>query len=98
MNIGVKYADAGGVQYAGERSLYLSFIASLSSPTTSWISSPVATCNVTTNNGYVHVLRFTTNLNITITGSLIVLDFSDHYFGFDPLLFYNDALDYGIDP
>jgi len=97
MNIGVKYADAGGVQYAGERSLYLSFIASLSSPTTSWISSPVATSNVTTSNGYVHVLRFATSLNITNTGGLIVLDFTDHYFGFDPFLFYNDALDNGID-
>jgi hypothetical protein len=98
MNVGVRYGDAGGVQYAGERSLYLSFIASLSSPTNSWINAAVATCNVTTNNGYIHVLRFSTNLNITINGSLIVLDFTDHYFGFDPLLFYNDALDYGIDP
>lgn len=98
MNIGVKYSDAGGVQYAGERSLYLSYIASLSSPTNSWISAPVATCNVTTNNGYVHVLRFTLNLDITVTGGIIVLDFADHYFGFDPFQFYNDALDYGIDP
>jgi hypothetical protein len=95
MNVGVNYADAGGVQYAGNRTLYLSFIASLSSPTTSWINAPVATSNIVTNNGYVHVLRYASSLTLT---SGAVLDLSNHFFGFNPILFYNDALDYGIDP
>jgi hypothetical protein len=97
MNVGVSYADAGGVQYAGSRTLYLSFIASLSSPATSWINVPVATSNIVTNNGYVHVLRYASAIsNISTSG--LGIDLNDHFFGFNPILFYNDALDYGIDP
>ena len=96
MNVGVSYADAGGVQYAGNRTLYLSFIASLSSPTTSWINAPVATSNIVTGNGYVHVLRYASTLTVSVIGA--GLDLSNHFFGFNPILFYNDALDYGIDP
>lgn len=97
MNVGVSYSDAGGVQYAGNRTLYISFIASLSSPTTSWINAPVATSNIVTNNGYVHVLRYASTTTTT-DASGAVIDLNNHFFGFDPVLFYNDALDYGIDP
>ncbi|WP_276482898.1 hypothetical protein [Paraflavitalea pollutisoli] len=89
MNIGVMYADAGGVEYAGQRTLYLSFIQSLSSPNSSWINASVATSNVATNNGYVHVLRF--------AATTATVDLTPHYFGFNPFLVYNEALDQGID-
>lgn len=95
MNIGVNYADAGGVQYAGSRTLYLSFISSLSSPATSWIIAPVATSNIVTNNGYVHVLRYASSITVTAGAAL---DLNNHFFGFNPILFYIDAQDAGIDP
>jgi len=96
MNVGVEYSDAGGVQYAGRRTLYLSYITSLAAPTSSWISEPVATSNIVTANGYVHVLRYAELVDLQPAGGTINL--SNHYFGFNPFLFYNDALDYGIDP
>lgn len=95
MNIGVSYGDAGGVQYAGLRTLYLSFIQSLSSPTNSWISAPVATSNVQTNNGYVHVIRYASPVVVNIPG---LIDLTNHHFGFNPFLLYTEALDAGIDP
>lgn len=94
MNIGVVYGDAGGVQYAGQRTLWLSFIQSLSSPTTSWLNAPVATSNIKTSNGYVHVMRYASPITIDVSG---VVDLTNHYFGFNPFLFFNDALEYGID-
>lgn len=95
MNIGVSYDNAGGVQYAGLRTLYLSYIQSLSSPTTSWLSAPVATSNIQTSNGYVHVVRYASPIVINIPGAI---DLTNHHFGFNPYLFYLEALDAGIDP
>ncbi|MDF2188078.1 hypothetical protein [Paraflavitalea sp. CAU 1676] len=94
MNIGVSYNDASGIQYAGPRFLYLSYIQSLSSPTTSWLSTPVATSNILTTNGYVHVLRYASP--ITITG-VDIINLTEHHFGFNPFQFELEALNAGID-
>jgi len=94
MNIGVDYDDANGIQYAGARTLYLSYIQSLSSPTTSWINTPVATSNIRTTNGYVHVLRYASP--VTITG-VDIINLAEHHFGFNPMLFELEALNAGID-
>ncbi len=68
MNLGVLYNDvsasgSGGTQvvkYAGYRQLYISFFRSASETgsQSNMINSPVATSNITTNNGVVHVLNF----------------------------------------
>lgn len=97
MNVGVDYEDAGGIQYAGLRTLYLSYIRSMSAPSNSLLSAGVATSNIQTDNGYIHVLRYALS-GFTLNPSLNDLDLSTHYFGFDPLMFYNEALNAGIDP
>ena len=67
MNLGVLYNDvkssgSGGsqvVKYAGYRQLYISYINNLSDLQAlgAMINAPVATSNIKTNNGVVHVLN-----------------------------------------
>lgn len=59
MNIGVIFSDAGGVQYAGYRQLFLSYIPDLSNPQIALRNIPVATSDIQTNNGVIHVLNRT---------------------------------------
>ncbi|WP_099366008.1 fasciclin domain-containing protein [Sphingobacterium sp. 1.A.4] len=59
MNIGVIYNDAGGVQYAGYRQLFLAYIPDLSNPMVSLRNIPIATSDIQTNNGVIHVLNRT---------------------------------------
>ncbi|TAM95414.1 MAG: hypothetical protein EPN39_15190 [Chitinophagaceae bacterium] len=59
MNIGVVYNDANGVQYAGYRQLSIAYIPDISNPTANWIIAYVASSNILTNNGIVHVLSDT---------------------------------------
>ncbi|GAA4139919.1 fasciclin domain-containing protein [Sphingobacterium kyonggiense] len=57
MNIGVIFNDAGGVQYAGYRQLFLAYIPDLSNPQIALRNIPVATSDIQTNNGVMHVLN-----------------------------------------
>lgn len=83
MNVGVLYNDAGGVKYAGYRQLYISFIPSASSP-----------------------LDYTTwysaqvaSVNIEPSNGYVhALAYAEHYFGFSPILFIQDAAAAGIQP
>ncbi|QBR12855.1 fasciclin domain-containing protein [Sphingobacterium sp. CZ-2] len=59
MNIGVIFNDAGGVQYAGYRQLFLAYIPDLSNPMVSLRNIPIATSDIQTNNGVIHVLNRT---------------------------------------
>ncbi|WP_195475539.1 fasciclin domain-containing protein [Bacteroides finegoldii] len=83
MNIGVDYASANGVKYAGYRMLIYSYINNWGSSVEDrdMINAKVATCNLQPYNGIVHVIRFI-----------------DHDFGFDKRLFMQKALEKGIDP
>lgn len=56
MNIGAIYQDAGGVQYAGYRQLFLSYIPDLSNPQVGLQNNAVATSDIQTDNGAIHVL------------------------------------------
>lgn len=56
MNIGAIYEDAAGVQYAGYRQLFLAYIPDLSNPHTGLQNNPVATSDIQTDNGVIHVL------------------------------------------
>lgn len=56
MNIGVVYNDANGVKYVGYRQLSLAYIPDVSRPTADWRVANVASCNILTDNGVVHVL------------------------------------------
>lgn len=57
MNIGVIFNDAGGVQYAGYRQLYLAYIPDFSNPQVSLTNIPVATSDIQPKNGVIHVLN-----------------------------------------
>ncbi|MCX2473760.1 fasciclin domain-containing protein [Pedobacter sp. MC2016-05] len=57
MNIGVIFNDAGGVTYAGYRQLFLAYIPDLSNPQVALANAPVATSDIQTNTGVIHVLR-----------------------------------------
>ena len=59
MNIGVIFNDAGGVQYAGYRQLYLAYIPDFSNPQVSLTNVPVATSDIQPKNGVIHVLNRT---------------------------------------
>jgi len=56
MNVGAIFNDAAGVKYAGYRQLYLAFIPDLSNPQVALQNNPVATSDIQTNNGVIHVL------------------------------------------
>ncbi len=56
-NIGVNYADAGGVKYSGYRHLLLSYIPDLTKPLDNWISIRVTSSDVQPNHAVVHVLN-----------------------------------------
>ncbi len=64
MNIGAVYDDiavAGvNIKYAGYRHLTISYLTSPFTPKEykSWITAHVASVNIVTNNGYVHVLKY----------------------------------------
>lgn len=58
MIMGVIYANAGGVKYAGYRQLWFSYINDFSKPKTERINIPVATSNIAPINGFLHVLAF----------------------------------------
>ncbi len=57
MNMGVVYADAGGVKYAGPRQILYSYILDFNDM--EMRNAYVATCNIQPTNGVVHVIRFT---------------------------------------
>ncbi|MEN5195028.1 fasciclin domain-containing protein [Sphingobacterium faecium] len=57
MNVGVIYNNAGGMQYAGYRQLFLAYIPDLSNPQVRLVNVPVSMSDVQTNNGAVHVLN-----------------------------------------
>lgn len=65
MNIGVNFQDvvtvSGGVEtrikYAGYRQLFLAYIPDLSNPLISLVNIPVATSDIQTNTGVIHVLN-----------------------------------------
>jgi hypothetical protein len=59
MNIGVIFNNAGGVQYAGYRQLYLAYIPDFSNPQVSLTNVPVATSDIQPINGVIHVLNRT---------------------------------------
>jgi hypothetical protein len=56
MNIGVVYGDVNNVKYVGYRQLSIAYIPDVSEPTSNWDISFVASCNILTDNGVVHVL------------------------------------------
>lgn len=56
MNIGVIYNSDNGVKYVGYRQLSISYIPDAAAPTANWSTSLVASCNILTKNGVVHVL------------------------------------------
>lgn len=57
MNIGVVYNDDNGVKYVGYRQLSIAYIPDVSNPVLgTWIIAFVASCNILTDNGVVHVL------------------------------------------
>ena len=57
MNIGVVYNDEQGVKYVGYRQLSISYIPDAAAPMSGWTTSYVASCNILTDNGVVHVLN-----------------------------------------
>lgn len=57
MNIGVIFNNAGGVQYAGYRQLFIGYIPDLSNPQVALQNIPVASSDIQTNNGVVHALN-----------------------------------------
>lgn len=64
MNIGVIFHDAKSgtdddnvIKYAGYRQLSIAYIPDLAHPTENWIHSEVASSNLSTTNGVVHVLN-----------------------------------------
>lgn len=90
MNIGVLYNDvtsenSAGVEqtikYAGYRQLYISYVYDFSneSTATQFITAPVATSDIQTHSGSLHVLNF-----------------SKHAFGFDANDFVSTAYSVGI--
>lgn len=56
MNIGVIYNDDNGVKYVGYRQLSICYIPDIGHPMDNWNRADVASCNILTNNGVVHVL------------------------------------------
>lgn len=56
MNIGVVYHDNNGVKYVGYRQLSIAYIPDQSNPKSGWTVAYVASCNILTDNGVVHVL------------------------------------------
>ena len=57
MNVGVVFNDAGGVIYAGYRQLFLAYIPDLSNPQVALQNNPVATSDIQTTSGVLHVLN-----------------------------------------
>jgi hypothetical protein len=81
MNVGVIYNDAGGVKYAGYRQLTLSYIPSESTPLDYYSWYPVIVASV----------------NISPTNGFVhALNYPLHYFGFEPIQFYENAMAEGI--
>lgn len=56
MNIGVIYNDQNGVKYVGYRQLSIAYIPDISNPKDNWVIAKVASSNILTDNGVVHVL------------------------------------------
>lgn len=56
MNIGVIYNDDNGVKYVGYRQLTICYIPDPGKPRDGWIRANVASSNILTTNGVVHVL------------------------------------------
>jgi hypothetical protein len=66
MNIGVVYADANGIKYAGYRQLLYSYVNDFTE--SDMTNAYVATSDIQPTNGVVHVIRFTNHIfgfNIT---------------------------------
>ncbi len=57
MNIGVIYNSDNGVKYVGYRQLSIAYIPDAAAPKDNWNRSQVASCNILTKNGVVHVLN-----------------------------------------
>lgn len=56
MNIGVIYNDDNGVKYVGYRQLSLAYIPDPARPRDNWVRADIASSNILTYNGVVHVL------------------------------------------
>ena len=81
MNVGVVYNDAGGVRYAGYRQLRVSFIPSPSAPRDY-------------NSWYTATVA---SVNIApVNGYVHALRYPNHYFGFEPFQFIENAIAKGI--
>lgn len=82
MNVGVVYNDAGGVKYAGYRQLQIAYIPSVSAPRDYRSWWPAVVASV----------------NVAPTNGYVhVLNYSHHFFGFEPLQFLEMAVAKGID-
>lgn len=95
MNVGVLYNNAvsngSSIPYAGYRQLYLSYIRDLTQPQQSLVNVPVATSDIATTNGVVHVLA---QVQAYQNGTYV----NRHNFGFVVNTFIQDALTAGIAP
>lgn len=89
MNIGVIYHNDNGVKYVGYRQLTIAFIPDVSNPTANWRVSYVASSNILTDNGVVHVLSDGLTL-IMENGEIQISNSSYPYFGFDLAEFVSD--------
>lgn len=83
MNIGVIYNDEGGVKYVGYRQLMISYIPSKSAP-----------------RDYASWFSaIVASVNVAPkNGYVHVLRYPNHYFGFQPEQFMEDALEKGLNP
>lgn len=95
MNVGVLYNDAVSndtrIPYAGYRQLYLSLIKDFTQPQQSLVNVPVATSDLQTSNGVVHVLAQSQAYS---NGTYV----NRHNFGFVMSTFIQDAITAGIAP
>jgi hypothetical protein len=82
MNVGVIYNDAGGVKYAGYRQLTISYIPSVSAPRD--------------YRSWWNARVASVNIAPT-NGYVHVLNYTNHYFGFEPGQFVEMAIAKGID-
>lgn len=91
MNLGVEYSNASGIQYAGLRTLIISYPISEADLAGFWYNARVATNNIQTNNGYVHIIRESLS---TINGVFM----EPHLYGFRLADFISEATRLGIKP
>lgn len=91
MNLGVEYSNASGIQYAGLRTLIISYPISEADLAGFWYNARVATSNIHTNNGFIHIIRESQSI---INGVFM----EQHYYGFRYVDFISEATRLGIKP